>query len=53
MAAIAEVVRSFRFLGKSVGRSVEVGSVALAADAAEDCEGLLATAGLVIGAASS
>ena len=51
---MAEVVRGFRFLGTSVGRLVDFGSlVGAVVDAAEDWEEFVATFGLVIGVASS
>ena len=54
VAAMAEVVRGFRFLGNSVGRSADFGPVAGAVvDAAEDREDFVAAFGLVIEVASS
>ena len=53
MAATAEVVRGFRFLGRSGGRSGEIGSAAVIVGVVDDREGLLESAGLGIGEKSS
>ena len=54
MAATAEVVRGFRFLGRSGGRLGEITSVAFIVGVVDDCEVLLGSAGLgILGAQSS
>lgn len=52
VAAIAEVVRGFRFSGNSGGRSVELGSVGLVVDEGEDRAGFIAILGLLEAASS-
>ena len=53
MAATAEVVRGFRFFGRTGGILGETGSVAFVVAVVDDCEGLLDSAGLGIGEESS